>query len=659
MRIRLLIRLLLIVSCLGSGYVLRAQFQEPTKEELQMTSDPKAPGAAAVYLYREEKVDDEKHFHTTYARLKILTEKGKELATVHVPYERGNFKVTDIKGRTIHADGTVVPLTAKPSDLMDVKTKNLQINTMVFTLPAVEVGSILEYRLDLRYDDGMVSSPDWEVQQPYFVHKAHYFFNPSKSGAYITDEHGDPAPHLMYSTTGPQDRQKVVPDPQGHFSMDVTDVPAIPDEDSMPPLNSVNWRVKFYYTPYRTGAEFWKSEGKRWVKDSERFANSTGALKEAAGQIVAAGDTDEQKAHKLYDAVQKLENTDFTREKTEAERKKEKIKQIKDAEGVWKEKTGSSDQLALLYVALARAAGLQAYPMQVVNRNRAIFDGSLMSMYQFDDYIAIVKVGDKEIFVDPGQKDCPFGLLHWKHTLAGGMRDSAQGPGYGMTEPLTYLQTQIQRAGTLDIGADGSVKGTVRFIMTGEEALRWRQLNLENDEEEVKKQFNESLREVVPDGVQAELDQFQALGDYNAQLMAVVKLSGSLGTATGKRFFLPGVFFESHGKHPFVAQDKRTIPVDVKYPVLYKDDVTYRLPDGMTVESSPQASDITWPQHAQLKTLSTAVAGGVMVTRLLAYNFTVVDPKNYAELHDFYGKVAAADQQQVVLTKTAAKSGGQ
>ncbi len=109
-------------------------------------------------------------------RIKVLTEKGKDLATVHIPYERRSFKVTDIQGRTIHPDGTVIPLTTKASDLTDIKTKDFQVNTKVFTLPNVEVGSILEYRLQLRYDDDTVSSPTWEVQQPYFVHKAHYQF---------------------------------------------------------------------------------------------------------------------------------------------------------------------------------------------------------------------------------------------------------------------------------------------------------------------------------------------------------------------------------------------------------------------------------------------------------------------------------------------------
>src|ERR1700690_3530923 len=91
------------------------------------------PGGAAVYLYREETTDDNLHFHSYRERIKVLTEKGKELATVRIPYEHGEFKVTDIQGRTIHADGTIIPLTAKPSDLVDFKSKNYQVNPMVFT----------------------------------------------------------------------------------------------------------------------------------------------------------------------------------------------------------------------------------------------------------------------------------------------------------------------------------------------------------------------------------------------------------------------------------------------------------------------------------------------------------------------------------------------
>lgn len=638
----------------GFPFLAHAQFQEPTREELQMTSDPAAPGAAAVYLYREETTDDQLHFHSICERIKVLTEKGKELATVRVPYERGDFKVTDIHARTIHADGTVIPLTAKPEDLTDVKTGKFQVNTVVFTLPSVEVGSILEFRLQIRYDDNRASEPTWEIQQPYFVHKAHYFFNPSHR--WLVNGRGELLNRIMYqSRTGDY---KIAVDLQGRYTLDVANVPPLPDDDWMPPLNSLRWQTEFYYTQYVSGAEFWMKEGKRWNKEASEFASPGKGIQAAAAQIVSSGDSEEQKARKLYDAVMKLDNTSFTREKSEAERKQEKIREIKKAEDVWEQKSGSSNDLALLYVAMARAAGLQVWPMEVVDRNEAIFDPSYFSLGQLDDYIVILKIGQRDLFLDPGQKMCPFGLLAWKHSLSGGLRDSDQGLGYAVTPVPPYTQTSISRFADLNVSADGVVTGTARIVMTGQEALRWRQMTLRNDEGEVKKRFNEMIKEQVPDGVQADFDHFLALEDYNANLMALVKITGTLGSATGKRIFLPGQFFESHAKHPFVAENTRTVPVDVKYPKLEQDDVVYHVPEGFAPESAPWASDISWPSHAMLKIAAMSSPAGLDVTRKLAYNFTLVDAKDYASLHDFYQKVATADQQQLVLKRAAQPANG-
>jgi hypothetical protein len=43
----------------------------------------------------------------------------------------------------------------------------------------------------------------------------------------------------------------------------------------------------------------------------------------------------------------------------------------------------------------------------------------------------------------------------------------------------------------------------------------------------------------------------------------------------------------------------------------------------------------------------------VHVTRSQANNYTIVDPKDYGSLHEFYQKMAAADQQQVVLVRSS------
>ncbi len=135
---------------------------QPTPDELKMTVDPAAPNAAAIYLYRDERADDKLHMHSLYVRMKILTEEGKKYADVELVYDQGrSFSIRAIDGRTIHSDGTVIPFAGKPYDKVLEKTKTESYKSKVFTLPDVQVGSILEYRYVLAYDDDWVLPPQW------------------------------------------------------------------------------------------------------------------------------------------------------------------------------------------------------------------------------------------------------------------------------------------------------------------------------------------------------------------------------------------------------------------------------------------------------------------------------------------------------------------
>jgi hypothetical protein len=92
MRISVFVRRLPVLFDITSPALLVAQFQQPTDEELKMTADPKAPGAAAVYLYREEITNDLDRYHSFYERIKVLADKGRDLATVRVPFFPGSEK---------------------------------------------------------------------------------------------------------------------------------------------------------------------------------------------------------------------------------------------------------------------------------------------------------------------------------------------------------------------------------------------------------------------------------------------------------------------------------------------------------------------------------------------------------------------------------------
>jgi hypothetical protein len=636
---------------------LCAQFQEPTQEELKMTVDPKAPGAPAVYLYREERTDDLLHFHSLYARIKVLTEKGKELATVQIPYERGNYKVAAIEGRTIHPDGTVIPLTAKPSDLVDFKGGGQQFNRKVFTLPGVEVGSVLEYRLQIRYSDDAVRSPEWIIQQPYFVHKAHYFFNPDfNSGHLITNSRGEVQDGVMYTARLGPDGQ-LVRDTMHRYTLDLTDIPALPEDDWMPPLNTIRWRVFFYYTNANNQTEFWAKEGKYWARDADRFTAPSPALKKAVSGIVSAGDSEEAKARKIYAAVMKIENRDFIGASSLTGGSGRDSKGNKDAASVWKQQSGSGDEIAVLYVALARTAGLKAWPMQVVNRDRAIFEPTYLSTSQLDDYIAVVQIDGKAVYLDPGQKMCSFGNLHWKHELASGFSLADKEAVIATTPSGPAKSSDLQRAADMTIGEDGKVEGSARLAMTGQEALYWRQLALERDRIEVIKEFSEWMRGILPEGVTADIDGFESLDGYDSNLIATAKLSGTLGAVTGKRLILPAVFFASRGAQQFVAQETRTTPIDLRYSAMEEDEVTYRLPAGVTLDSAPHPADISWGDHASMSIRSSVNAGSIKVTRTFIRNSILLNFGYYFYLRDFYLRMSTAGQQQIVLTR--AKKGSE
>ena len=87
-----------------------------------------------------------------------------------------------------------------------------------------------------------------------------------------------------------------------------------------------------------------------------------------------------------------------------------------------------------------------------------------------------------------------------------------------------------------------------------------------------------------------------------------------------------------------------------------QDESTYHLPPGFNVESAPGRQHLlARPRSAKFG--SSAKDSSVTVARTLVYNFTLLDPKDYPDLHDFYQKVATADQQQLVLTRAPAAKG--
>ena len=659
------------------GLMAAQKFQEPTREELQMTADPKAPGAAAVYLYREKITDNSRHFISEYARIKVLTEKGKERATVEVPYTGGGAPPR-IEGRTIHPDGTVIPLAGSGPELLVQSNRQGRTNVRVFTLPNVEVGSILEYRWTLPMGEGTVGGvsnsrqgyfdsalasaiPYWDVQKDLFIHKEHFYYDPLNdlergTGGNQNITHyvnGEIASYLLYSADLPPGA-KVAVSPRQDYDLVVQDVPAIAHEPFAPPETGRDFAVRFYYSPYLSGEIYWESEGKKWQKEIDRDAEASGALKSAAAEIAGGAATDEARARRLYDAVQALNNSAFTGGgprltiiggRTE----------LHPADQTWSAKGGTRNDIAILYLALARAAGLKADAMEIPDRRWRTFDPGFLSLSQLDTDIVILHLDGKDVFADPGEKLLPFGQLRWSHTLCGGLAETGTGVSRGLLTPANLTKDAITaHAANFVVEPGGNISGTVQMVMNGPSALELRQLNLTAGVAAVNQRLAEWLRKLLPATLNAEVAGIKGIDTSEGYLQVTARVTGTLGSVTGKRLLLPAFPFSTNSPEQFASAESRESPVDMHYAEQVIDDVVFHLPPGYTVQSAPQAAQMPWPEHAELVVKVSANANTLDVRHIFARAFVLLDAKEYPALHDYYAKLAVNDQQQVVLGSSSA-----
>ena len=630
------------------------EWQQPTPDELTMTADPAAPNADAVYLYREETADDKLHMRSVYVRMKILRDEGKQYGDVEIDFGNAFNSITDIQGRTIHSDGTVIPFTGKPYEKLLIRAGNLHYKAKVFSLPDVQAGSILEFRYKLRYDDNSVISPFWTIQQPLYVHKAHYHFVPTER-VVISSIDGDSATSsLAYGQLLPPGAKMQVI--HGAYELDVANIPGIPYEQYAPPLGSLAYHVRFYYTSVRSAEEFWRSYGKRWSHTVDGFAAPSPAISHAAQELTQGASTEDQKLQRLYMAVMKLENTSFTRARSQDENRAEGVKRIKSATDILNLKRGSADDLAMLFLSLARAAGMHAYAMEVVNRNQGFYDPNFLSGEQFDNLIVIAMVDGKERMFDPGERYAGYGQLSWRHSQVRGLRQTEGGKtAIAATTGNEYQQNTVQRNATLKLAADGTLSGSASIVLTGAEALRWRQKALEGDMEALKKEFDEELQTGLPPGVILHVHHFLGLDTPESNLMARMEVSGNLGTSTGKRVFLPLSVFSS-GSHPF-SSSHRDEPIDLRFPYLEKDDVTLMLPEGLHPESTPAAAKASLTGMAAYAATTKSTDTSITYSRSLIMANVLYEAKEYSKLKGFLDEVSTKDHEQAVLQLTAARVG--
>jgi hypothetical protein len=678
---------ILILFSIG-GIALPAAAQEwppITDEEKALKDCPQQPGAPAVILYREETTSHRTWTASYFYRLKILTPAGRDYANIEIPGFYG-WKATDLKARVVRPDGTPVPYTGPVFEKTALSAGRVKITVKTFALPDVDAGSIIEYGYKLVPDEkasskGQVVLDDifetsgkpeeggidgeagilffpvlrWEIQANLFTLKAVFNYEPSPwFGTALAEYSQMPVIFSWFKRWVPN------AEPSGDnklITLGLRNIPAFEPEELMPPEITERAEVRLFYiaATMATPDDYWRAESQNWQKGLAKFMSKPGTAAGEAAKAVFGLTDPEAKIQALYERAQKIKNLSYDKAVTARKRRELGIKDNRSVADVFKTNRGLRSDITRTFAAMAGSAGFPARVVRVVTRDDKLFDANACGLYgQFDCELAVLTIDGKDRFYDPATPFCPPGVLRWACTSTA-MLDPTQGPPSVLKKPAmtpagTSEQALTRREISLQLDAEGNLTGTARVHFGGQEGLVRRLDHLNDDAVTVKKDLEEELGGILPEGAKATLKSVENLKTSADEVVADFEITlPGLATRSGERMFLPSSPLLGPKQHPF-RHAARKIRISFPYPYQVSDDIVISLPAGMTVETVPAPKTETRAGFEYA--LSSAVENGTSLHvrrdfKLKKCDFLISD---YAGIRAFFDRVRAADEEQVVLS---------
>lgn len=637
---------LLSASAHARGFSKTQDFRPATPEELAIKSVPGHDGAEAVILDWIRVDDDEYATSAEYYRIKILTEDGKKHADVELVYAPGYpfyGNVTDISARTIRPDGTIVPFDGKIYNKVLLKVRRASVRAKTFTFADVQPGSIIEYRYIRRWTDSYLLNTYWSVQRDIPIRHASLRLKPhnpnGQFGSFFTYL-GLPAGKVP---------QRI----KDQYELDLDNMPALRSESFMPPEDQMRARVNFFYTDSSVPIDkFWPEQAKQFATEIEKFIGKGG--KNDAARL-SQGESDRMALlKKIYAHAQSIRNLSYEEEKSEQEIKKERIKDARNAEDVLKKSSGYSSEINRAFVAVARQAGFDADAVRVAPRDEFFFSDKIPDAQQMSGEIAVVNLDGKQIFLDPGTRQAPFGVVSWEKTGVAGIQVVKGKPNWLQNVAISKPEDAVIRR-KADLRIEGeNLEGTITISFTGQEALVRRLSTVTEDEAARKKALEDEVKAWFPDGATLKLTALTGHDTFDHDVTATFDVTlPNLVSSAGSKTIVPISIFAANAKNPF-APATREHPIYFPYPNSEEDEVKLAVPEGMVVANVPTISNLDGGALA-FRAETKHDAKLVTYKRTTSVNVTMIDKKFYGALRNFFSAMATADQQPLVLVPAGSK----
>jgi len=621
--------------CHGQNY----DWQPVTPQDMQFKEVPGYPNEPAVLLYHANYityVSDYDQSEFIYNRIKVLTDAGKTYANVEIPIVPW-IKIHDLEARTIHPDGSISELNSKPFEKVIFKNRDFKFLAETFTLPNVTVGTIIEYRF--RLQSSWTYSNEWILDHDLFTLKEHFLFK--HAGPFVMSF------VVSGSTAKPEKKNET-------YELELTNVPPFRQEEQMPPTENYKASVRFFYgTTDKSGVRgFWTEKARWWSLGANNFIGDYRAIREAAATAIGSGTDPEEKLRKLYARVQEVRNLYWERERTDKEEKKEHLKGNKSVVDVLKHGYGNSYEISALFVTMARAAGFDASLILIASRERRFYREEFLDASQYSWTIAGVSLQGKNLLLDPATKLCPFGFVRWTNTATSALKIGKDTWNFIIMPSFGQDRAVVLRSARVTLDDQGSLKGHVTVTFEGGEALERRLLDLQTDDAGRNKGLEEEVASWLPPLSTVKINYSQGWRETGGSIIADMEIEvPSYASKAGKRLLLPSSLFPTKQKSVFRPAERK-YPVYFPYAFSELDVTVIKMPAGYSVETIPENIEVK-PKFGMYRNSTKVSDDQIVNTRGLFISQFMVEPAQYPELKEFFGKVEAADQSQAVLSPSS------
>ncbi len=587
-----------------------------------------------------------------YIRLKVFTERGKEIAGKVVIACLPGVNVEGIEGRTIKPDGSVVEI--KKDAIIEqtlASIRDIKVKANSFAFPAVEPGAILEYR--------------WKEIQPFQMYSRYYIQRniPIQTLSYHIEPplKTDPNSLLaMLTATFNWPQIQVAKERDGSFGFQIQNVPAFREEPQMPPLDSVRPFLLVFYQ-YKTPddpAIYWKNIGKTRYAGTTKIIKPNDVIKQTTVEVIGNSSQPEEVIGKILQFVRSsVKNVNDAASGLTPSQVQEGLRN-KEFSDALRKGMGTTSDILKLFASMATAAGFDARMALTGNRADSFFNPSFTDLQFLNNTIIAIKVGKEWKFYDPAATYLPLGMLPWEAEGNSALIPDDTEPVF-VTTPLSPPEKSCEkRTARLRLSEDGILEGDAAIEYTGHLG----EYRKKYYADESPTQREEILRNMVKTRLgTAEISDIQVESSIDPEKPFTyrfhIRIPG-YGQRTGKRLFFQPAFFQK-GIGPRFTATQRKYNVYFSYPWSEVDDVEINLPAGYDLESPevPRPIGAAAVANHEIEMRISSDHRVLHVRRIFFFggdNRILFSVKEYPDVKRFFDGINEADNKMLTLKQPAA-----